>query len=214
MKRLFATNISEITLPDHLIHDSKIALKSAAFKIHRNSIFDVQQEFSVNLRKVGTPKIVEQIIFRTGKYTLQKIVDQINNNSLKLALEVLENGVAKFSVNSDFQVQSENDELWKILGIGVAPQAWVGPGNLFGKPLIGDSFLHLVFDEMDDEDNFLDGKKSKIFQSFPLFDNTTYVVKEYENPVYVPIRSSTDRLHFHFDPIVETSHLMFEFLIK
>ena len=75
----------------------------------------------------------------------------------------------------------------------------------------------LLLEEIDDDEtNYLNGKRSKLFKSFPLLDYPKKLTFESENPIFIPLTSSTHQLHFTFEskPEVKISDVFLELLIK
>ena len=231
MKRLFinnsmdgATILDDRKQPYHIPHNTNLALKSCSFKIDYPSSFKTilksNTDWTITFSKQGDVKaqMVDRITFKAGSYTLKKLADHIDDNSLKMSLTILTNGNVKLSILDGYRILSSNDDFWKVLGIGVASGVWYGPGNFFGRPQLKDpSRLNLIWNELDgDNYNFLDGKPSKIMHSFPLLDRQKLIDEYYEHPVFLPITSSTTKLSFRFDsdPEVKVSDIFLELLIK
>ena len=231
MKRLFInTSMDEVTIlddrkqPYHIPPNTKLALKSCSFKLHypseENAILTTTEEFKIHFRKYKSESktFAETINFPVGNYSIKTLVKHVGDNSLKLELTMQDNGNIKLSIENGYQILVTNDDFWKVIGIGVAPKVWYGPGNFFGRPAIDDPLrLNLIWNELDDDKhNFLDGQPSKMMHSFPLFDRPKFINNYYENPVFLPIASSTDQLHFRFEskPEVRVSDIILELLLK
>ena len=220
MKRLIVTNLN-ISLEKQIKHPAFIALKSAQIKVPIT--FTLSESFNINIRPSGADRRDRFFTMDKGKYDIFKLVKMINNAQINV-------GIFEFSIDArtnqtklkvkkgwEFNIAG-SQTLYEILGIGVAKHAWLKEGQYFGNLTLGSDqhnqagSLWLKCSNLDDRDNLLDGKKSTVFHVFPLNKNDVLNF-HYENPVFLPLNSSTNTLQFELCDQVQ-AEVILELLIK
>ena len=223
MKRLLLTKFEKdgVTLPEHLTANTQIAIKSAQLFV---GWFNLWNNANIIIVKNDLPTDPNPtyIQFREGLYTLNDFKNIFNANSKNIIwLDYLADGKIKITLAKNYKY-TMTDGLPQILGLHLPKHKFFMNKETFGIPHFnGIKSLRLYCREIDDENNWVDGRKSKLLHYFPL--NTTYKLGEsliyhHENPVYIPLISSTDILHFELtdqnDAVVSTPIGFIEFLIK
>ena len=221
MKRLFITKTGDIQLPEYIKPASKIAVKSAQFSIGWFNLWN-DADVIVVKKDLATDLKPTYIKFREGLYTMKDFKGIFNANSKnKVWLDFLQDGKMRIKLMDGYMF-TMTDGLPQILGLTIPKHKYFTNEETFGFPNFNTvKSLHLHCREIDNEDNWLDGEKSKLLHIFSL--KTGNELKEvkifnYENPVYIPLHGSTDMLHFELTDQgggnLGNSVQFIEFLIK
>ena len=199
MKRLFITKTGDINLPEHIKSHSKIAVKTAQFSVAWFNLLNYGNVIIVK-KDVATDPNPTYIQFREGLYTMKDFKAIFNANSKNLLwLDYFVDGKIRIKLAKGYMF-TMTDMLPQILGLDIPKHKYFMNEETFGIPNFNVvKSLHLYCREIDDENNWVDGKKSKLLHNFPL--KTSYklgetIIYSYENPVYIPLINSTDILHF------------------
>jgi hypothetical protein len=141
-------------------------------------------------------------------------------SGLKFTFNITQKHKTVFTVNEGYEVMCDTS-FYKVIGLEVSKNVWQQPGNYIGtQQFYSVDSLQLYCKQLDDKNNFLNGKESKLMLIFPL--NTSYKFDDsftyhYESPTYLPLSSSTDMLNFSVEDgngEMIMPNIIVEFLIK
>ena len=224
MKRLIVTKLDSVTLPEYIKHPAHMAVKSACIKVNW---FNLPRAIQLRVRQINNHDKVIYYSISRGFWKIDDFLHFITKMAAKDVFTITidkKTGVSTFKVmKADYEIIATDSSFWELLGIDVDDKTWLKSGeNYKGKVnFYNVNKLRLYCKNIDDTSNCVDGKKSKLMHIFPL--NATYqlgylIEFYYENPVYIPLKSSTDTIEFELrdssDNTIRIDDMYIEFLLK